>query len=87
MPGYTYLSPLDERNAPPDMLTGTPCAVPDEERRCLGNLAQVCRSVNGAALFRTEQDCNASSIGGNFVQMCQQSKGSCCTPGEGNICR
>jgi hypothetical protein len=83
-PSYTYLSPLDERGATADMLTGTPCAVPDEERRCLGNLAQVCKAVAGVDRFRTDQDCNASSIGGNFVQMCQQSTGRCCTPTRQN---
>ena len=83
-PSYTYLSPVDERNASDAVLNNTPCVSPDSEKRCVGNLAQTCQNVNGAMFFRTVQDCNSTSAGGNFVQMCQRSTGQCCTPGLGN---
>jgi hypothetical protein len=86
-PSYTYLSPIDERGASNDMLNRTPCVSPDIERRCLGNLAQTCQDVNGLKFFRTEQNCNAPSIGGQFAQMCRQSTGQCCTPTHGDICK
>jgi hypothetical protein len=82
-PSYTYLSPIDERNASDEALNHTPCASPDVERRCAGNLAQTCQNVNGAMVFRTVQDCNSTTAGGNFVQMCQRSTGECCTPSRG----
>ncbi len=85
-PSYTYLSPLDERGASQAMLSQTPCVSPHIEKRCLGNIAQTCQTVNGQNVFRTVQDCNATSAGGNFVQMCQGSTGQCCTPGHGDNC-
>jgi hypothetical protein len=85
-PSYTWLTPVDERNASNDVLNNTPCVSPGVERRCLGNVAQVCQSVNGGMFFRTVQDCTTSSSGGNFVQMCRQSKGSCCVAAQGDNC-
>ncbi|MGD0097087.1 MAG: hypothetical protein ABSB60_11365 [Terracidiphilus sp.] len=86
-PSYTYLSPLDERGASNDVLTNTPCVSPGVEKRCVGNLAQTCQSVSGGNFFRTAQDCDASSAGGNYVQMCQRSTGQCCTPARGTTCQ
>jgi hypothetical protein len=86
-PTYTYLTPVDERNAPPAALTGTPCIAPGAELRCLGNLAQACQTVGGVNLFTTVQNCAETSSGGNYVQMCQKSTGKCCTPPNGNNCR
>jgi len=86
-PSFTYLSPVDERNAPPDALNNTPCAAPGAERRCLGNIAQSCQLVSGGNFFRSAQNCTETSSGGNFVQMCQKSTGQCCTPGNGNTCQ
>jgi hypothetical protein len=65
------------------MLSETPCAAPNVETRCLGNLAQTCRQVDNRKVFRTAQDCNDVSSGGNFVQMCRRSTGKCCAPGLG----
>lgn len=86
-PGYTYLAPLDDRKATADVLEKTPCVAPGVEKRCVGNLAQTCQNVEGGKYFRTAQNCNTSSVGGNFVQMCQRSTGQCCTPGAGGICQ
>ena len=86
-PSYTYLAPVDERNATSDVLNDTPCIVAGTEKRCLGNLAQTCKSVGGSKFFRTTQDCNALSAGGNYVQMCKKSTGQCCKPEGGNICQ
>jgi len=86
-PSYTYLSPIDDRGASNDVLDNTPCISPGIERRCVGNLAQTCQSVNGGTFFRSAQDCGLQSAGGNYVQMCQKSTGQCCTPGGGNNCR
>jgi outer membrane protein assembly factor BamB len=86
-PSYTYLSPMDERAPSAEMLDDTPCVSPDVEKRCLGNLAQTCRNVGGRKLFRSVQDCNAVSAGGNFVQMCRRSSGECCVPSRGDICQ
>jgi hypothetical protein len=86
-PSYTYLSPVDDRGASNDVLNNTPCVSPANERRCLGNLAQTCQDIGGLKVFRTAQTCNASSVGGNFVQMCQQSTGRCCTPVDRGICQ
>jgi hypothetical protein len=72
---------MDERDASDEILNDTPCISPDVEKRCLGNIAQTCQNVNGRKVFRSVQDCNATSAGGNFVQMCQRSTGQCCTPG------
>jgi hypothetical protein len=85
-PSYTYVSPLDERGASEEMLSETPCISPNMEKRCLGNIAQTCQTVDGRNVFRSVQDCNATSAGGNFVQMCQRSTGQCCTPGHGGNC-
>jgi hypothetical protein len=86
-PSYTYPSPIDERDASNDVLNNTPCVSPGIERRCAGNVAQACQSVAGGTFFRSVQDCNSSSAGGNSVQMCRQSTGQCCTPGGGNNCQ
>jgi hypothetical protein len=86
-PSYTYLTPVDERNASADVLQNTPCASPGTENRCLGNLSQSCQSVNGGNFFRTVQNCSLKSAGGNYGQMCQKSTGQCCTPNEGDICQ
>ena len=86
-PAYTYLSPIDDRNASNDVLTKTPCVSPSAESRCVGNILQSCQVVNGANFFATVQNCNLSSAGGNFGQMCQNSTGQCCTPNAGNICQ
>jgi hypothetical protein len=86
-PSYTYLSPIDDRGASNDVLNNTPCVSPGIERRCVGNLAQTCQSVNGGNFFRNAQDCGLQSAGGNYVQMCQRSTGQCCTPGGGNNCQ
>jgi outer membrane protein assembly factor BamB len=86
-PSYTYMSPIDERGASNDVLNLTPCVSPASERRCVGNVAQVCQAIGGKTFFRTVQDCNATPAGGNYVQMCQRSTGQCCTPGGGNSCR
>jgi hypothetical protein len=86
-PSFSYLSPVDERNAPPEALNKTPCALPGKERRCLGNLAQVCQSVGTGNFFQTTQNCTETPAGGNFMQMCQRSTGQCCTPGNGVTCQ
>jgi len=86
-PSYTYLSPIDDRGASNDVVDNTPCISPGIERRCVGNLAQTCQSINGGTFFRSAQDCGLQSAGGNYVQMCQKSTGQCCTPGAGNNCR
>ena len=86
-PAYTYLSPVDDRNASNDVLTNTPCVSPNAESRCIGNLLQSCRVVNGANFFQTVQNCDLPSAGSNFGQMCQSSKGQCCTPNSGDICQ
>jgi hypothetical protein len=86
-PSYTYLSPIDDRNASPDVLNNTPCVSPQVENRCVGNIAQTCQTVNGGNFFRSVQNCNLKSAGGNYGQMCQRSTGQCCTPDNGNICQ
>jgi len=86
-PSYTYPAPLDERGASSAVLNDTPCVSPGTEKRCVGNLAQTCQTVGGGKFFRTAQDCNATSAGGNTVQMCQKSTGQCCAPGGGNNCQ
>lgn len=83
-PSYTYLSPVDERGATDDVLKNTPCVSPGIEKRCVGNIAQTCQNIDGGKFFRSVQDCNTTSAGGNYVQMCQKSTGQCCTPGRGN---
>jgi PQQ-like domain len=88
-PSYSYLSPLDERAASDAVISQTPCVSADIERRCVGNIAQTCQSVDGGKFFRTVQDCNTVPAAGNFVQMCRRSTGQCCAPGIGNngICQ
>jgi hypothetical protein len=71
-------------DASQETLSETPCVSPDVEKRCLGNLAQRCKQVPGQEGFRTVQDYNAISAGGNFVQMCQGSTGRCCAPAVGH---
>ena len=83
-PSYTYPAPVDERDAPAAAVSQTPCIAPGIEHRCLGNIAQSCQSVAGGNFFRSVQDCNAISAGGNFVQMCRRSTGQCCVPGMGS---
>jgi hypothetical protein len=82
-PSYTYLSPIDERDASQEVLNETPCVSPGIERRCVGNIAQTCENVNSGKFFRSVQDCNSTPASGNFVQMCQTSTGQCCIPGPG----
>ena len=67
--------------------TAPPASSPGIETRCLGNVAQSCQAVDGGKFFRTIQDCNASSSGGNFVKMCQKSTGQCCTPSNTSNCQ
>jgi hypothetical protein len=86
-PSYTYLTPVDERNALTEVLNNTSCVAPGAERRCLGNIAQSCQDVSGGKFFRSVQDCTATPSGGNFVQMCQRSTGQCCTPRNGSTCQ
>lgn len=86
-PSYTYLSPIDDRNASLDVLNNTPCVSPKVENRCVGNISQTCQSVNGGNFFRSVQNCNLQSAGGNYGRMCQKSTGQCCTPDNGNICQ
>lgn len=86
-PSHGYLTPVDDRNASSDALNNTPCASPDVERRCIGNIAQTCKAVDGGRFFRSVQNCNTTPSAGNYVQMCQRSTGQCCTPQFGNNCR
>lgn len=86
-PSYTYLSPVDDRGAPADALENTPCLTPGVENRCLGNIAQTCTSINAGNFFRSVQNCNLQSAGGNYGQMCQKSTGKCCTPNDRDICQ
>jgi hypothetical protein len=86
-PSYTFLTPVDERSVSDEVLNRTPCASPGIETRCLGNVAQSCQAVDGGKFFRTTQDCNASSSGGNYVKMCQKSTGQCCTPSNTSTCQ
>ena len=86
-PSYTYLSPVDDRDAPLDALENNPCVSPNNENRCLGNLSQTCTAVNGGNFFRTVENCTLKSAGGNYGQMCQKSTGKCCTPNERDICQ
>jgi hypothetical protein len=86
-PSYTYLFPVDDRTASDDVLKNTPCVSPGVENRCVGNISQTCQSVSGGNFFRSIQNCNLKSAGGNYGQMCQKSTGQCCKPDEGNICQ
>ena len=47
-PAYTYLSPIDDRNASNDVLNNTPCISPNAESRCVGNILQSCQVVMSA---------------------------------------
>ena len=84
-PTYTYLTPVDERNASADVLNDTPCASPGVERRCLGNLAQSCQSAGGGQFL--PHRARLHRLGATLFQMCQRSTGVCCTPGNGNNCQ
>jgi hypothetical protein len=64
-PSYVYLSPWDDRSATPAVISQTPCVAPDVERRCVGNIAQTCQTVDGDKFFRSVQDCNLPAAG-NF---------------------
>jgi hypothetical protein len=86
-PSYTYLTPIDERGAPPDVLNSTPCVSPEVETRCVGNIAQTCQQIGGGSFFRSVQLCTDVPAGGNAAQMCRRSTGRCCTPGPGNSCQ
>jgi hypothetical protein len=59
---------------------------PNKEKRCLGNVAQTCQNANGGKFFRSVQDCNSTSVGGNYVQTCRKSTGQCCALVGGNNC-
>jgi hypothetical protein len=85
-PSYTYLEPVDERGASSQVLNNTPCSSPGVEKRCVGNIAQTCQSLNGGKFFQSVQNCTSIPAGGNVVQMCQKSSGQCCTPTQGNNC-
>ena len=52
-PSYTYLSPIDERGASEEVLNNTPCVSPGIEKRCVGNIAQTCQSVDAGKFFRS----------------------------------
>jgi hypothetical protein len=86
-PSYTYLSPVDDRVATADVMQNTPCVSPDVERRCVGNVSQVCQSAGGGNFFRSVQSCQLKSAGGNYGQMCRKSTGQCCTPNSRDICQ
>jgi hypothetical protein len=86
-PSYTYLAPVDERNASNEVLNQTPCVSPGVEKRCVGNIAQTCQNAGGGKFFRSVADCNSTGAGGNTVQLCQRSTGQCCTPSQGNNCQ
>jgi len=53
------------------------CSFPDDEPRCNGSQAQMCRAVGGINVWQDVQDCVQSR------QLCQTSTGSCCTPSNG----
>jgi hypothetical protein len=53
------------------------CSFPNQERRCNGSAAQICRSVSGANVWQDVQDCVQSR------QLCQTTTGLCCTPTNG----
>ncbi|MGB6691425.1 MAG: hypothetical protein WBE76_26620 [Terracidiphilus sp.] len=86
-PSYTYPWPVDDRGASDAVLKNTPCVSPSNEYRCVGNISQSCQSVAGGNFYRSIQNCNLKSAGGNYGQMCQNSTGQCCSPDEGNICQ
>jgi outer membrane protein assembly factor BamB len=86
-PSYTYLTPVDERTASSDVLNNTPCTDPDKEKRCIGSVLQVCKSLPTGKFFQTVQDCGTVSAGGNFAQMCKPTTGTCCSPLNGDKCQ
>jgi len=86
-PTYTYLTPVDERNASTAVLNETPCADSDNEKRCVGSLLQACKVSADGKFLQTIQDCSTVSAGGNFVQMCKNSTGTCCSPLNGDRCQ
>ena len=86
-PSNNYPSPIDDRGLSNDVLNNTPCISPDLEKRCVGNVVQVCQQVSGGNFFRSVEDCGAKSAGGNYIQMCQKSSAKCCTPGRNTTCQ
>lgn len=60
-----------------DFDTLNECSFPDEERRCNLSIAQVCRLVGTARVWRDTQDCVQSR------RLCQISTGACCVPTNG----
>ena len=60
-----------------DFDTVSQCSVADQERRCNGSQAQLCKSVGAAKIWQDVQDCVQSR------QLCQTSTGMCCTPTNG----
>lgn len=46
-PTYTYLTPVDERNASADIVNNTLCASPGVERTSGGNFVQMCQRSTG----------------------------------------
>jgi hypothetical protein len=86
-PSYTYPAPVDERTASPDVLNNTPCTDPGKQMRCVGSVLQMCKSLATGNFFQTVQNCATVSAGGNFVQMCRNSTGTCCSPLNGDRCQ
>jgi len=86
-PSYTYPVPVDERTASPDVLNNTPCTDPGKQMRCVGSVLQMCKSLATGNFFQTVRNCGTVSAGGNFVQMCRNSTGSCCSPLNGDRCQ
>jgi len=86
-PSYTYPAPVDERTASPAVLNNTPCTDPGKEMRCVGSVLQACKSLPAGKFFQTVQNCGTVSAGGNFVQMCKNSTGTCCSPLNGDRCQ
>ena len=86
-PSYTYGTPVDERTASTDALNNTPCSDPGKEMRCLGSVLQMCTSLPAGNFFQTVRNCGKVSAGGNFVQMCRNSTGTCCSPLNGDRCQ
>ncbi len=86
-PSYTYPAPVDERTASSDVIDNTPCTDPGKEMRCVGSVLQMCKSLPTGKFFQTVQNCGTVSAGGNFVQMCKNSTGTCCSPLNGDRCQ
>jgi len=60
-----------------DFDTVNQCSLPDQERRCAGNRAQICKAVGATKVWQDVADCVQS------FQLCQPSSGQCCTPTNG----